>query len=199
MGRYVEKAVYRRALKSVEEWKSAAQLNRSVIDRVAKLCGVESVDEVKNLEPLIVAELSRMSKYEFRLKMVAGALRTIIRFGNGLIISRATCELENVYEVLGLEDGKDYELSVSKDSERIRERLAIGKLRSSLEGLAEAYRGAWLDHGYSPENLGDEYREAIAALADSSIPAGERSVDPLLREAGELLGFRWGGEWPESG
>jgi hypothetical protein len=44
------------------------------------------------------------------------------------------------------------------------ERRTEGELRSALKGLLTAFHGAWVDHGYSAESLGDEYREAVAAL-----------------------------------
>lgn len=44
------------------------------------------------------------------------------------------------------------------------------QLREALASLTTAFHGAWVDAGYRPEDLGDEYNEAMTALSSTPQP-----------------------------
>jgi hypothetical protein len=52
---------------------------------------------------------------------------------------------------------------------RIKFKAENLRLREALEGLADAFHGAWVDHGYDPDSLGEEYTKAKAALKGGEV------------------------------
>jgi hypothetical protein len=75
------------------------------------------------------------------------------------------------WEPMSREEVMALECRASIDIKRLI--ATIHNLEEKLANLVAAFYGAWIDHGYSAEALGEEYDAACALLAPPKEPADE--------------------------